>query len=352
MASILKRRRKDGTTAWQVQTRIPGQPSICKTFNDETQARSYAVESDQKAFSSAGREKRFSPSSFYGEKFADVVRQFLLSDEATASRKNTGASVLPHLGNVTVGQLNQAFVQNYIKTLQKKQTHFKRPFKLSTIASHLCFMSVVYAWYGREYNIFAPSDLFSTKNLPKGWNDFRERRLSFSEEQSIFQEFKNPNRPHGQFWTLLIKLALETGARLQELIFSRWEEFNLDQHVWTIPKEHTKCRRTRYVPLSVVASEVLEQLRVLHVQSSDRLFHCFIIPQRVSMAFSRMIKKLGISNFHFHDLRHEAVSRMVMQRRSMSTYEIMKIVGHNSIQMLDRYANLRADEMVDRFRIM
>ena len=53
-------------------------------------------------------------------------------------------------------------------------------------------------------------------------------------------------------------------------------------------------------------------------------------------------------NFRFHDLRHEAISRMVLYKRQLSVFEIMRIVGHSNAEMLHRYANLRGDEMSDR----
>jgi integrase len=54
---------------------------------------------------------------------------------------------------------------------------------------------------------------------------------------------------------------------------------------------------------------------------------------------------LGIKDLRFHDLRHEAISRIVLKQRHLSVFEIMKIVGHSSIEMLNRYANLRGEEL-------
>lgn len=45
---------------------------------------------------------------------------------------------------------------------------------------------------------------------------------------------------------------------------------------------------------------------------------------------------------------HEAISRMVLHKRKLSPFEIMKIVGHSSLAILNRYANLRGSDLVDR----
>jgi integrase len=54
----------------------------------------------------------------------------------------------------------------------------------------------------------------------------------------------------------------------------------------------------------------------------------------------------GLSNFHFHDMRHEAVSRFV--ERGFSDQEVSAISGHKSMQMLKKYTHLRAEDLVSR----
>jgi integrase len=54
----------------------------------------------------------------------------------------------------------------------------------------------------------------------------------------------------------------------------------------------------------------------------------------------------GIVDLHFHDLRHEAVSRLV--EAGLSDQEVSAISGHKSMQMLKRYTHLRAEDLVAR----
>jgi integrase len=69
----------------------------------------------------------------------------------------------------------------------------------------------------------------------------------------------------------------------------------------------------------------------------------------VSSMFRRLTKEANLVDFHFHDLRHEAISRIVLYRRQLSIYEVMRMVGHTSLEMLNRYANLRGDELAVKF---
>jgi integrase len=57
-----------------------------------------------------------------------------------------------------------------------------------------------------------------------------------------------------------------------------------------------------------------------------------------------------IKDFHFHDLRHEAVSRFV--EAGFSDQEVAAISGHKSMQMLKRYNHLRAEGLVGRLDTM
>lgn len=58
-----------------------------------------------------------------------------------------------------------------------------------------------------------------------------------------------------------------------------------------------------------------------------------------------MIKNLGIVDLHFHDLRHEAISRLV-ERGTFDLMEVAAISGHKSLSMLKRYTHLRAQRLV------
>jgi integrase len=57
-----------------------------------------------------------------------------------------------------------------------------------------------------------------------------------------------------------------------------------------------------------------------------------------------IVQDLGLADLHFHDLRHEAVSRLV--EAGLSDQEVATISGHKSMQMLKRYTHLRAEDLV------
>jgi site-specific DNA-cytosine methylase len=58
-------------------------------------------------------------------------------------------------------------------------------------------------------------------------------------------------------------------------------------------------------------------------------------------------RKAGLEDLRFHDLRHEATSRL-FEETDLDVMEIRGITGHKSMQMLARYSHLRAHKLADR----
>jgi len=69
-------------------------------------------------------------------------------------------------------------------------------------------------------------------------------------------------------------------------------------------------------------------------------------PYAYTNLWNQAKKKAGLDDFRFHDLRHEAVSRLV--EAGLSDQEVAAISGHKSMQMLRRYTHLRAEDLVSK----
>lgn len=67
----------------------------------------------------------------------------------------------------------------------------------------------------------------------------------------------------------------------------------------------------------------------------------------IIQAMEQARKKAGLQDLHFHDLRHEAISRL-FENTDLDVMEIKTISGHRSMQMLARYSHLRAHRLADR----
>lgn len=67
----------------------------------------------------------------------------------------------------------------------------------------------------------------------------------------------------------------------------------------------------------------------------------------ITIAMRRAREEAEIEDLTFHDLRHEATSRL-FEKTDLDSLEISEITGHKGLQMLKRYTHLRADRLADR----
>jgi len=137
----------------------------------------------------------------------------------------------------------------------------------------------------------------------------------------------------------LVQLAIETAMRQGELLALRWE--NVDLTAQTAHLEDTKNGESRTVPLSSRAVAVLE---ALPRTDDPRVFP--ITSQAVKLAWKRACKRAGIEGLHFHDLRHEAASRLA--ERLPNLIELAAVTGHKDLRMLKRYYHPRATDLAKK----
>jgi len=68
----------------------------------------------------------------------------------------------------------------------------------------------------------------------------------------------------------------------------------------------------------------------------------------ITQAFNRACQRAGIKDLRFHDLRHEATSRFF--EKGLNTMQVAAITGHKTLQMLQRYTHLRAEDQARMLR--
>lgn len=123
-------------------------------------------------------------------------------------------------------------------------------------------------------------------------------------------------------WATLF--ALETAMRKGEILAMTWE--NVHTHYVHLPS--SKNGESRDVPLSKKAKQLLEKLPKV----TNKVVYCTEDAFRV--AWQRNLKNVGLNGvITFHDLRHEAITRMVNQKK-IPVEQLAKITGHKSIKLL------------------
>lgn len=165
----------------------------------------------------------------------------------------------------------------------------------------------------------------------------RTRRLERFEEKRILRCCLQTNNP---LIAAIVSFAIETAMRRGEILGMRWEHVDLITRVVRLPD--TKNGTVRDVPLSLAAVRILNGIGQLR---SGPVFDCNV--NRFKSAWRLIMQKTRIVDLRFHDLRHEAVSRL-FELGTLDMMEIAAISGHKSLSMLKRYTHLRARMLVSK----
>lgn len=89
-------------------------------------------------------------------------------------------------------------------------------------------------------------------------------RAAITDKAELGRLLNAIDRYGGQMTTrIALKLLILFATRPGELRFARWEEFDFEEDVWTIPAERMKMRKPHFVPLPELALELLNELRPL-----------------------------------------------------------------------------------------
>lgn len=168
----------------------------------------------------------------------------------------------------------------------------------------------------------------------------RDRRLTAREERKILRYCHA--HVNQEVYSIVI-FAVETAMRQSEILNLCWENVNLSSRIASLPE--TKNGTKRDVPLSLQARDMLTRLGP---KSTGKIFS--YTANGLKSTWRLMLQRLEIDNLHFHDLRHEAVSRL-FEKGTLDMMEVAAISGHKSLSMLKRYTHLKASHLVQKMEM-
>jgi integrase len=320
MATFRKRSGK-----WQVRIQRQGYPEQSKTFilrNDaESWARKAEIELDRGIPNS-----KANPNTLLKElliKYRDEItpkKRFV-----TQEKYRIGAWQKHPLSNYAISRIKSSDIAKW-RDEKIKQDKSPNTIRLDlAVLSHL-FTVARNEWGFEDLN--NPTIHISFPKLPPG----KTRRLLDGELELISKNTNSSLLVH------IVLFAIETAMRRSEIANLEWKHLNLDKKIILIPM--TKNGEKREVPLSEVALNQI--LKIDH--SQERIFP--ISAHAITVAFRRACARSGIKDLRFHDLRHEAISRLFEKRFSLA--EVALISGHKTWSMLRRYTHLKAEDLVNK----
>lgn len=320
MATFRKR-----SNAWQVRIQRSGYPDLSKSFKSRSEAVAWARKIEVDIDSGVYVQQPIVNTKVL---LKDLLERYKL--EVTCHKKHSSVesyrinSWLKHsLANLPINSIKSTHIAKW------RDERMKLGRSPNTLRLELAVLSNLFTVAANEWGyeeLSNPTTKVKLPRLPSG----RIRRLSGNEFDLIIQNSSSPLlRP-------IAILAVETGMRRSEIASIEWKHINLLKRTLLIPI--TKNGEAREVPLSPVA---LDLLRSLKNEGESKVFG--ITAHAISIAFGRACKRAKLSNLHFHDLRHEAISRLF--ERGLSLPEVATISGHKTWTMLRRYTHLSAESI-------
>jgi integrase len=327
--------------------RLKGAPPESATFLRKTDAQKWAQSTE-----AAIREGRYFPRTAAKrrtiaellERYAHEVLPRKPRDARNQSRQLKWFKV--RVGTRSLADLTPALVSELRETLKREPIASKRkhPDPASspryrgpaTTNRYLAVLSHACAVAEREWGWLADNPVRKVKKLkePRG----RVRFLSDEERTRLLEVCRGSKH---RCLYIVVVLALSTGMRLGEILSLRWSQIDLSAGYAVL--HHTKNGERRKVPLAGVALEALKRLGEAGRSSSALLFPSKTNsdkPLELAAAWRRAMEKAEIQDFRFHDLRHSAASYLAMSGATVP--ELAAVLGHKTLQMVQRYAHLSA----------
>jgi integrase len=137
--------------------------------------------------------------------------------------------------------------------------------------------------------------------------------------------------------------------RRGEILRIRKSHIDFGNQTLLIPE--TKTDKPRTIPVSTRAIKALrDQIKPISDANVVQMEHdplVFDIRSReFSYAVDKIRTKLNMDDWRFHDLRHEATSRLF--EKGLNMMEVASITGHEDLKMLKRYTHIRPETLVER----
>jgi integrase len=341
--------RKRGPYQWQVRVRKKGYPSQTRTFNTKAEAEAWAATTESEMTRGIFVSRKEAENTTLSEAIERYISEVIPTKKQQRREKNRAIA----LQKFSLAKYSLASIQGK-EIAAFRDMREKGGVGPNTIRLDLALISHLFSTAIKEWGmtgLINPVQQIRKPKLPRG----RDRRIRHGELERIIKASESPLLGE------LIRFALETAMRRSELAGMVWNLVDLKKRTVTLPE--TKNGEKRIVPLSPEAVRILEGIpRRLDGDVWG------MEPDSITQAFLRAVTRARgayekefeenhkgekgakpdpafLVDLTFHDLRHEATSRLF--ELGLSTEKVKEITGHKTYQMLARYTHLKAEDIAD-----
>lgn len=341
--------RKRGELQWQARVARKGFPPQVKTFSTKAEAEAWAatVESTMARGTFVCRAE--SERTTVGEALTRYLLERTNAKKGAAPERSRVRKLLAHpLAMRSMASVRSSDVAAYRDSRIAEVSPQTVVHEVNLISN---LFNIARKEWGME-SLRNPAEVVRKPKLPNG----RDRRLVGEEESYLIKAAAQSSI----MLESIIIVALGTAMRLGELLQLAWPDIDLERRVAVL--RDTKNGEARRVPLSSLVVRTINLLP--RAINSNRVFWCWKGSDSIQATWRRAITRAHknyeadcisakqnidgtfLKNFRFHDLRHEATSRLF--ELGFNPMEVATITGHKTLQMLKRYTHLRAEDLAKR----
>jgi integrase len=347
MATLVKT--PSGT--WKAVIRKQGWPTASKTFRTKRDAEDWSRRAEDEMVRGVYIQRSGSERMTLEAALKRYLSEVTPTKKPSTQRGETSKAkkLTAELGKYSLAALSSEIIAAYRdKRLSQPADRKKTLTSNNTVRLELALLGHLYSTAIKEWGLGLTFNPVASVRKPKPGKG-RERRFVDDEEGRLLDAANAHSNP---MLGWIARIALETSMRKSEIAELTLSQVDLVKRVVRLPD--TKNNDFRTVPLNKRATDAMQAA----VDNPLRPKGCQYIffgepgkdgkrrPYTFSKVWTTLRERLGMSDFRFHDLRHEAVSRLV--ESGLSDQEVSTISGHKSMQMLKRYTHLRAEDLVEK----
>jgi integrase len=262
-------------------------------------------------------------------KFEDYAKIYLEHSKAFKRSYETDVTMFKSLGAFFKGyklsKITPFLIEKYrIERGKKVARMSKKPIAKSTINREMAVLKAMFNMAIRD-RVADTNPVKAVKFFKE--DNKKERILASGEIQKLLEECNGHLKP-------IIILALNTGMRLREILYLKWSDVDFNRNIIVVTQ--TKSNKNRSIPMGSLVVKTIKDIKI----DSEYIF-CDTETGKpfdsIKTSFGKALKRAGLSDVRFHDLRHTAATIMVMGGVDLVT--VKEILGHSSIEMTMRYAH-------------
>ena len=343
MASITKTK----AGRYRVQLSI-GNKRRSRNFDTESQAKQWAYQEEHFALENKAR--------LVVDEANNITAHYLFERFKTevCPRRNRGGKWENYKINYWLtlpdfGELVSTDPEKYKKIIRAyAEQRIKDGKTGNTVCRELTLMSTIFSYAQKYWDIGIKDNPVRLVPRPEADNKPRKERWSDHQVQQIYAaaNFKYGSTPEllTEKMCYALSVAVETAMRLGEIWALKKKDYGFEEtekgKQYYVYLATTKNGEERYVPLSSKAKEIVDIL-VCNLEPDDFLMGGSSA-DTASTIFRKLKRKAGLTHKHFHDARHEAITRLA--KRIPNVMVLSAISGHKELRNLKRYYNPTVSE--------